>query len=316
LLPLVDLALVPFVAIGSSPLKTYRYLGSKKLPLCTASLRKIGVFPICDHYYEPLFNDVHLKKSLGAKRNLPGINFRRDEQVKLLDCLTCQNDFEEFLKGQLNVHPSGGFAFENRQFVAGDAEFLFNFVRHTKPQNVIEIGYGTSAKLISALLDLNMKEVGERARHVCIEPCEQPWLERFSNIELVREKVEDADSELFKSLGSNDLLFIDSPHMIRPQGDVLYEYLDVLPMFNERVFVHACDIFTPCDYPEVWVKDKVLFCIEQYLLEAVLSKNSSFNIVAALNYLKHEEFDSLKRVYPCLNQDKEPGSFYFQALKR
>jgi hypothetical protein len=48
--PLVDLALVPFVAIGSFPLKTYRYLGSKKLPLCTASLRKVGVFPICDHY--------------------------------------------------------------------------------------------------------------------------------------------------------------------------------------------------------------------------------------------------------------------------
>ena len=118
----------------------------------------------------------------------------------------------------------------------------------------------------------------------------------------MRENVEDADSELFKSLGSNDLLFIDSSHMIRPQGDVLYEYLEVLPMLNECVFVHDHDIFTPYDYPEGGVKNNVLFWNEQYLLEAVLSKNPSFKVVAALNYLKHEEFDSLKRVCPYLSQ--------------
>ena len=36
--PLVDLALVPFVAIGSIPLKTYRYLGSKKIFPCAQPL--------------------------------------------------------------------------------------------------------------------------------------------------------------------------------------------------------------------------------------------------------------------------------------
>lgn len=31
----------------------------------------------------------------------------------------------------------------------------------------------------------------------------------------------DVGLEIFKSLNKNDILFIDSSHMIRPQGDVL-----------------------------------------------------------------------------------------------
>jgi len=81
-----------------------------------------------------------------------------------------------------------------------------------------------------------MKEVGGRARHVCIEPYEQPWLERFSNIELVREKVENADSELFKSLGLNDLLFIDSSHMITPKAGLKIMFYSGMSNIYSRRF--------------------------------------------------------------------------------
>lgn len=44
----------------------------------------IGVYPIHDHYYEPLFKTKLLKKSLRKNRDLPGINFNVPEQLQLL----------------------------------------------------------------------------------------------------------------------------------------------------------------------------------------------------------------------------------------
>jgi hypothetical protein len=45
----------------------------------------------------------------------------------------------------------------------------------------------------------------------------------------VRERVEEHDLSWVESLEAGDLLFIDSSHMIRPQGDVLFEYLATIP---------------------------------------------------------------------------------------
>jgi hypothetical protein len=58
-----------------------------------------------------------------------------------------------------------------------------------------------------------------------------PWLEK-TGVTVVRKRVEELDKTLFDQLGDGDLLFIDSSHIIRPQGDVLFEYLDLLPSFS------------------------------------------------------------------------------------
>ncbi len=313
LLPLIDFVLLPFVALAAIVLKAYRRMGSKKLPLNTRLLKKIGVFPIRNHYYEPLIDHAQLKRPLKDKRNLPGINLRHAEQLSLLEQLTYQNDLEAFIEKQKNVDPALRFVIENDSFESGDAEFLFNFIRHTKPNKVIEIGCGASTKIISGALQCNVDETAKIAHHICIEPYEQPWLDAFENIELLRQKLEDVDTNLFASLGANDLLFIDSSHIIRPQGDVLCEYLEILPILKPGVFVHVHDIFTPRDYLESWVKEDVFFWNEQYLLEALLSKNPSYEVVAALNYLKHEEYDALKKVCPYLEGSREPGSFYIKT---
>lgn len=49
--------------------------------------------------------------------------------------------------------------------------------------------------------------------------------------------------EVFASLEANDLLFIDSSHMIRPQGGVLYEFLEILPSLKKGVIIQVHDIF-------------------------------------------------------------------------
>jgi hypothetical protein len=100
--------------------------------------------------------------------------------------------------------------------------------------------------------------------------------------------------------------------MIRPQGDVLTEYLQIFPSLKYGVYVHIHDIFTPKDYLKRWIIDDVRFWNEQYLLEALLTNTDRYEIVAALNYLKHHHYDQLREVCPYLTTNSEPGSFYFK----
>ena len=103
--------------------------------------------------------------------------------------------------------------------------------------------------------------------------------------------------------------------MIRPQGDVLFEYLELLPTLNSGVIIHIHDIFTPKDYLDEWLEAS-FFWNEQYLLEAFLTNNKNFRIIGATNYLMHKYYDYFSAKCPILKKQKkegikrEPGSFW------
>lgn len=123
------------------------------------------------------------------------------------------------------------------------------------------------------------------------------------------------DVNFFNQLGENDILFIDSSHIIRPQGDVLFEYLQILPILNKGVIVHIHDIFTPKDYLNEWIFNGTLFWNEQYFLESFLCLNNSYSIIGALNYLKNNYYNELAEKCPMLTLDREPGSFWIKKIK-
>ena len=148
--------------------------------------------------------------------------------------------------------------------------------------------------------------------HVCIEPYEQPWLEQLG-VTVIRRPVEQVDKSLFDGLLENDILFIDSSHIIRPQGDALFEYLEILPSLRKGVLIHIHDIFTPKDYLEEWVSGEVKFWNEQYLLEAFLTCNADFRVIGALSFLFHHHVDLLTQACPVLGLEqkwRKPGSFW------
>ena len=307
----VDIALIGPLAIAASILKIFAKRGGRRLPKSREFLKSIGIYPILDHYYQPLFRDSRLKKSLREPRPLPGIDWKIESQLSLLKALQFEN---ELLELRLNEKHDNQLRFwmGNGNFESGDAEFLYQLIRHLKPQKIIEIGSGNSTKIAHEAVIKNHIENGKLATHMCIEPYEMPWLEKIG-VKVERKLVEDCELELFAQLKRNDLLFIDSSHVIRPQGDVLHEYLEIIPRLQPGVVVHVHDIFSPRDYPDDWVWKQVLFWNEQYLLEALLSGTNKYEIVAALNYLHHEHYDSLKKVCPYLEKSREPGSFYFKV---
>lgn len=183
-----------------------------------------------------------------------------------------------------------------------------------KPPTIIEIGSGSSTKMAVKAIERNFIETNLSASIICIEPYEMPWLEKL-NIEIHRKRIEEFDLSFFQQLKKNDILFIDSSHIIRPQGDVLFEYLQLLPALNKGVIIHVHDIFTPFHYPVEWIKEYRMWN-EQYLLEAFLSYNKEFEILSANNFLKayHEpEFAAACPVF-ALRPEQGVGSLWLRKV--
>jgi hypothetical protein len=307
----IDFFFLIFIVPAALILLIYRRVGSGRLPINSLILKRIGVFPIRNHYYEPLFDDRLITISLDKDRDLPGIDMKKEAQVNLLKCL-CFSDELVALELNKNAKNTNNFHIDNGSFGSGDAEFLYQFLRHIKPSKVLEIGSGNSTKIARLALNKNDIDTNYKCKHICIEPYEQPWLESLDGINVLRSTIENCSFDWSSELKSGDLLFVDSSHIIRPQGDVLKIYLAILPMLPKGVYVHVHDIFTPKDYLKTWLVDDVKFWNEQYLLEAVLGNTNRYEVIASLNYLKHKEYELLNSVCPYLTKNREPGSFYFR----
>jgi hypothetical protein len=309
LLRIAEVFLVPLTMLGAIWLGLARRCGIAKLPLTRSVLLKIGVFPIRDHYYEPQFKFGAVVKENKA-RELPCINFNVYEQLKLLERFRFQNELLQLPVERQEAHE---FYYTNGMFGSGDAEFLYSLVRLIKPRQIIEIGSGFSTLMAGHAIRRNRKEDQTYdCIQTCIEPYENPWLDKIG-VKLVRQRLEEFPFTDFAHLERNDILFIDSSHIIRHGGDVLHEFLEILPRLQSGVYVHIHDIFTPFDYPDQWVRKDVRFWNEQYLLEAFLPGNSEYIVAGAMCFLSRRFPEKLAEKFPVLATAIDvlkPGSFW------
>jgi predicted O-methyltransferase YrrM len=285
----------------------YRKFGSHKLPISKKVLNFIGIFPLTDHYYEPQFNFKKLSKNLNKRRNLTGINFQLNYQLHNLSNLIFKNELVE-LKLEKNS-PNYNFNIDNSFFERGDAEIYYQLIRRLQPKNILEIGSGYSTLIALEAIKKNKEIHGASTKITCIEPYENNWLNDL-NVNVLRKKIEDVDEKYYLNLKNGDILFIDSSHIIRPQGDVLKIFLEIVPRLKKGVLIQIHDIFTPKDYPEKWIIKENKFWNEQYLVESIIMNNNNYEIYLMLNYLKNKAYKELKDVCPYLKKSTEPGSIY------
>src|SRR5262245_18952871 len=172
-LPLIDFLLVVVGTVAALAMRLIRRAGIGRLPRTLKVLRKFGVFPIRDHYYEPLFNPAHLRKPLGEDRELPGIDWNLSGQLELLKRFQFNDELVTF---PLTRRADLEFFYNNDTFASGDAEFLYNIIRHFKPRKILEIGSGYSTMLASSAVKANQQSgITCHCEHVCIEPYEAAW---------------------------------------------------------------------------------------------------------------------------------------------
>ena len=287
--------------------------GPERLPLSYRVWDHFRVTPVRHHYYQPVY-DVHcLPAHLWTdKYPLHGVNFNADDQFALLEQFKYQDELS-VIPVDIPAKPLG-FYHRNHSFEAADAEMLYNMVRFFKPRRVIEIGAGYSTRIMKYSLDVNRVK-GYASIHRCIEPYDVPWIEQLGIDEVIRLRVEDVERILFDELEANDILFIDSSHVLRTGGDVFVEYLQILPILKPGVLVHIHDIFIPYEYPKDWIVNKRRFWTEQYIVQAFLSFNQEFEILSAVHWLAMEHPERLARACPVYGKlGGVPGSFWVRKI--
>jgi predicted O-methyltransferase YrrM len=260
----------------------------------------LGVSVTPSHFYFPVPNlKSFQKKDWRACRSCSTIDFRLPEQVERLYAellpFAAECAFPEApSRNRCDFHFNNGF------FERIDAEVAYSFVRQRKPSRIIEIGSGNSTLVLASALRKNAEE-GAHGELISIEPNPPEFL-RSGGIpeltELIQKPVQQVPLELFRTLQPNDILFIDSSHVVSIDSDVLYECLHILPAVEPGVLVHFHDIFTPLDYPEKFVMKNLCFWGEQYLLEAFLSFNNAFRVMWAGSAMQQFRPDILREAFP------------------
>ena len=278
-----------------------------------------GFLPLPIHYYSPvpdiqgLITRDYWKKS---KSELIGINFSADQQLNLITELGRKYG-DECLWHETQGSDQGIYFNQNSSFGYSSACLLYSIVRHYKPARVIEIGSGYSTLITAQALEKNRVENDIESQFIAIEPYPGKLLQQ--NIpgltSLVEEKLEDISLSSITPLGSGDLIFIDSSHVVRIGGDVNYFYLQILPRLDPGVLVHLHDIHLPYEYPiEYFTNKKKYLWTEQYLLEAFLTYNSNFEVLLAAYWLGREHIDIFTSSFTWFDKNKHriSSSFYIR----
>ena len=242
------------------------------------------------HYYEPVPVVKDLDPGTWKRRSeLPGIRMNEEGQLAFLETVCAPRKAEY---DQIGLHgPTAECAYfvHNGHFGEADGDVLHSVIRHFKPRRIVEVGSGWSTLLSEYSLAKNRSESGVASELTAIEPYPRPFLlERSSAgaITLIRKKIQEVNLDLFATLEENDILFIDSSHVVSIGSDVNREFLEILPRLKKGVLVHVHDIFLPDEYPESWVKKLRIFWNEAYLLQAFLAHNSAFEVVWAGYWMK------------------------------
>ncbi len=308
--PALDLLLSPFTLLAIVWFRIIRYWGIKNLRISQSLFINLGMLPVVDHYYEPLIDYRKLPK-LVPKSHLCL------DGMKQRDFIAPFNFQEELKSIPIEGKDYSNYYYHNGSFGSGDSELYYSIIRHYKPSRILEVGSGFSTLLaIQAIRKTKEIHPDYFCEMTCIEPFEMPFLD-FLDVKLIRQRVEQVDKKFFLSLQRGDILFIDSSHVIRPGGDVTFLILETLSELSAGVLIHFHDIFIPNHYPKEWLRDEYRLWNEQYLLEAFLLHNDSFEVVFSFGFMMQQEGLVIEEKFPVLKTEsgRQAGSIWLRKIR-
>lgn len=246
------------------------------------------------------------------QRELPGIDLRLSEAGTFLTEIL-RPYIAEFDPPR---HPQPGrrYYLENGMYQSVDAESLYAILRHFRPQRVIELGSGASSNVIAEAREANERD-GHSMRHTIFDPF--PFTASPLGpveAEVHRERTEDVALAAFTELEAGDVLFADTTHTVKTGGDVPRLILDVFPVLRAGVIVHVHDIFLPYDYPRQWVVDERRAWAEQYLLQAFLAFNQSYEVLFPAHALSRGAPAVVAAAVPSFHPGVPPGAFWMRKI--
>lgn len=260
-------------------------------------------FVVPGHFFSPLpsIEDIaECKKRLPdpkTVRSVDGIVISLEKHLAL---------WEEMLphlqKIPFDSHQTknGRYYFCNGSYEQGDGSILYAMLHHIRPKKFIEVGCGYSSLLS---LDVIQNELKNEADITLIDP--YPELarsligeEQLAAATILPHKVQDVSLKIFQQLDAGDILFIDSTHVAKAGSDVLYDYFTILPALNPGVIIHIHDIFWPFEYLPHSFSANFPAWNELYLLRALLTNNSAYDILFFNHYFGLMAEKTIAETYP------------------
>ncbi len=240
---------------------------------------------VTGHYYSPLpsMKDTKNRKKSIYDKNIPeGIDLNYKEQVEKLELFSRMHEEIPFYDHSRRIR----FDINNNSFSYDDAPILHYMMRAVSPVRVVQIGVGASS---ACMLDTNDLYLNGKTGFCFIDVCLNDLKAILqdgdsSKITMIESMVQDVSLQVFEELESNDILFIDSSHIMKIGSDVHTIIFDILPHLKKGVHIHIHDVRYPFQYPEEDFQQKI-FWNEAYILRAFLQYNESFRISFWLNYL-------------------------------
>jgi len=174
----------------------------------------------------------------------------------------------------------------NAYFNTTDALVLQCILRRFRSRRFVEVGSGFSSAVV---LDTADRFLHRDVTCTFIDPEPGRLLSVISSRDRERHRiftkqVQDVPVEFFGELSSEDILFIDSSHVVKIGSDVNWLLTRVLPTLQTGVLVHFHDIVWPFENPEAWIREGRTWN-ECYFLRAFLQYNSAFRILFFTSYL-------------------------------
>ncbi len=229
-------------------------------------------------FYSPVPDLAEIEKQtdrLFSRREMPGIDLREGDQESLFRVVaSLARDL------QLGTQPktTTRYGSDNTNFGIGDALVLAGMLRHLRPSHYLEVGSGFTTALAA---DINEMFLDGSMMITAIEPYPdllKSLLRPTDAVDILPQPVQSVQLERFAALQPNDVLFIDSSHMLKTGSDVHFLMTFVLPIIREGVYIHFHDIFWPFEYPRDWIEAGRAWN-EDYVLHTFLLYNDVFEIV-------------------------------------
>lgn len=279
--------------------------------------RAAGYELVTTDFYSPLPDIERLPRS-GWDRPRPpvGVDLRVEAaRAFLADEL---GPYLREFRPPLDRPSTGGFYVRNGSYESVDAESLYAIVRLVRPSRLIELGSGASSHVIAAAAAAGAAD-GHRFEHVIVDP--HPFtaspLGAVAGAVLRPERVEDVDvEELTAELTAGDVLFVDTTHTVKTGGDVTRIVLELFPRLAPGVWVHLHDVFLPYEYPREWVVEDRRAWAEQYLLQAFLAFNETFEVMLPAHAVTRAAPDLITELVPSYAPGVQPGAFWMRRTGR
>lgn len=176
----------------------------------------------------------------------------------------------------------------NGFFPTPDAEIYAAMIAFSKPDTIIEVGSGYS----TVIARTTVQYAGLKSKICVIDPQPRRDIEKFADH--IEYKPVERSSLVEQIFSDNTLLFIDSSHVCRREGDLPFLYCKILPSLPKNVLIHVHDIFLPYDYPDNYI---LSFYNEAYLLHALLAHSLKFEVVFSTHFMTREQPQEMQAVF-------------------